>query len=29
MYYVAGKWKTSGDGGAGQGYMTFKYLQEL
>lgn len=29
MYWLAGKWKTSGDGGAGQGFMTFKYLPDL
>ncbi|PWN41029.1 RCC1/BLIP-II [Ceraceosorus guamensis] len=29
MYYLAGKWKTSGEGGAGQGYMTYKYFHEL
>lgn len=29
LYYLAGKWKTSGDGSAGQGFMTFKYLPDL
>lgn len=29
MYYLAGKWKTSGEGSAGQGFMTFKYLPDL
>lgn len=29
QYWLAGKWKTTGDGGAGQGFMSFKYLPEL
>ncbi|KAH9971036.1 regulator of chromosome condensation 1/beta-lactamase-inhibitor protein II [Lactifluus volemus] len=29
MYYVAGKWKNTGDGSAGQPYSTFRLLQEI
>ncbi|PWN48238.1 RCC1/BLIP-II [Violaceomyces palustris] len=29
MFWLAGKWKNSGEGSAGQGYMTFKYLPDL
>lgn len=29
MYYVAGKWKNSGDGSGGSPYSTFKYLAEI
>ncbi|KAN0062784.1 hypothetical protein ACQY0O_004980 [Thecaphora frezii] len=29
MFWLAGKWKTSGEGSAGQGFMTFKYLPDL
>lgn len=29
MFWIAGKWKTSGDGSAGQGFMTFKYLPDM
>lgn len=28
-FYLAGKWKTSGDGGAGQGWTSFRYMQAL
>lgn len=28
-FWLAGKWKTSGDGSAGQGFMTYKYFNEL
>ncbi|KDN46969.1 RCC1/BLIP-II [Tilletiaria anomala UBC 951] len=28
-FYLAGKWKTSGDGGLGQGFMTYKYLPDM
>ncbi|EPQ26652.1 uncharacterized protein PFL1_05632 [Pseudozyma flocculosa PF-1] len=29
MFWLAGKWKNSGEGSAGQGFMTFKYLPDL
>ncbi|KAK0551883.1 hypothetical protein OC846_002448 [Tilletia horrida] len=29
QFWLCGKWKTSGDGGAGQGWLKFQYLQEL
>ncbi|KAH8979679.1 hypothetical protein EDB92DRAFT_1858846 [Lactarius akahatsu] len=29
MCYVAGKWKNTGDGSAGQPYSTFRLLQEI
>lgn len=28
-YYLSGKWKTSGDGGSGQGWTHFRYMQSL
>lgn len=28
-YWLAGKWKTSGDGGSGQGWTSFRYMQAL
>lgn len=28
-YYLAGKWKVSGDGGSGQGWTSFRYMQSL
>jgi alpha-tubulin suppressor-like RCC1 family protein len=29
IYYIAGRWKTTGDGGGGSPYTTYKYLQEM
>ncbi|CAD6890037.1 unnamed protein product [Tilletia controversa] len=29
QFWLCGKWKNSGDGGAGQGWLKFQYLQEL
>jgi hypothetical protein len=29
MFWLAGKWKNSGDGSAGQPYSTFRYLQDI
>lgn len=29
ILWLTGKWKTSGDGGAGQGFLTYKYLPDL
>ncbi|KAI9449966.1 RCC1/BLIP-II [Lactarius psammicola] len=29
MYYVAGKWKNTGDGSGGQPYSTFRLLQDI
>ncbi|KAH9989909.1 regulator of chromosome condensation 1/beta-lactamase-inhibitor protein II [Russula compacta] len=29
MYYVAGKWKNTGDGSAGQPYSTFRLMQDI
>ncbi|KAF8514474.1 RCC1/BLIP-II [Gautieria morchelliformis] len=29
MYWMAGKWKTSGDGSSGQPYTTFKYMPDI
>lgn len=29
MYYMAGKWKNSGDGSTGQPYTTFKYMPDI
>ncbi|KAK0529853.1 hypothetical protein OC834_003516 [Tilletia horrida] len=29
QFWLCGKWKTSGDGGSGQGWLKFQYLQEL
>ena len=29
MFWLAGKWKNSGEGSAGQGFMTFKYLPDM
>jgi len=29
MYWMAGKWKTSGDGSSGQPYTTFRYMQDI
>lgn len=28
-FWLAGKWKTSGDGGSGQGWTSFRYMQDL
>ncbi|KAJ7594389.1 regulator of chromosome condensation 1/beta-lactamase-inhibitor protein II [Mycena floridula] len=29
MYWMAGKWKNSGDGSSGSPYSTFRYMQEI
>ncbi|KAI0718012.1 RCC1/BLIP-II [Cerioporus squamosus] len=29
MYWIAGKWKNTGDGSGGQPYSTFKYIPEM
>ncbi|KAI0640772.1 RCC1/BLIP-II [Trametes meyenii] len=29
MYWMAGKWKNTGDGSGGQPYSTFKYIQDI
>ncbi|EPQ56793.1 hypothetical protein GLOTRDRAFT_92642 [Gloeophyllum trabeum ATCC 11539] len=29
MYYMAGKWKTTGDGSVGQPYSSFRFIQDI
>jgi len=29
MYWMAGKWKNSGEGSSGSPYSTFRYMQDI